>query len=173
MGANARRLPRACIVRDTHLYVIYLPNLPMPLCRRSLGLWARRSSLFLSLSHPRHFSGLLTPFSYLRPYLVFLLLFVVFSSPFLSLSLSLFFTVDRLDGGGFFGRCWAAYGERRVLETVRIFLRVVCKTRCKDLGRMRIRFLDEVANNRGDFRSSVRVLQQRSFRREDRPRAIN
>lgn len=89
-----------------------------------------------------------------------------------SFSLS-FFKVDRLDGGGFFGRCWAAYGERRVLETVRIFLRVVCKTRCKDLGRMRIRFLDEVANNRGDFRSSVRVLQQRSFRREDRPRAIN
>jgi len=26
VGASARRLPRVCIVRDTHLYIIYLPT---------------------------------------------------------------------------------------------------------------------------------------------------
>lgn len=28
VGANVRGLPRVCIVRDTHLYVIYLTHLP-------------------------------------------------------------------------------------------------------------------------------------------------
>lgn len=83
-GSHGRAL---CVIRiyTSFTYLTYL-------CHSAdvLSVYGLAVPLFLSLSHPRHFSGLLTPFSYLRPYLVFLLLFVVFSSPFLSLSLSFF-----------------------------------------------------------------------------------
>lgn len=139
MGANARRLPRACIVRDTHLYVIYLPNLPMPFCRRSLGLWARRSSLSLSLS--LHFSGFLTPFFYLLSSTSFFpILFFLF--------LSLFFY--KVDGWLDFLADVGRHMGRRILETIGIFLQS-CKTR-SIFDRRESR---EVANNRGDFRSQI------------------
>lgn len=85
-GSHGRAL---CVIRiyTSFTYLTYLCHSADVLSVYGLAV---PLSFSLSLSHPRHFSGLLTPFSYLRPYLVFLLLFVVFSSPFLSLSLSFF-----------------------------------------------------------------------------------
>ena len=68
VGANARRLPRACIVRDTHLYVIYLPTY-LPTYLYAILPTFSRSSRLPTLSHPvQRFSPLLTPFSRLSSF---------------------------------------------------------------------------------------------------------